>query len=283
MQQFEAVVVQHLESTRVNTPAGEASRDPGPPWPDFVERFRLGRPLPPPWGPIFEPLRMPGPDGVVTVGQIGQSVDGRIATVTGDSHYINQAAGLEHLHRLRSLVDAVLVGVGTAIADDPQLTVRRVNGINPARAVLDPTARLPVSAKLLRDDGARRIVLTAAAAHPASTMGAELIALPSPYGQMAPAEIRTALRQCGFRRVLVEGGALTLSRFLQAGCLDRLHVVIAPMILGSGRPGFVLPPIARVAEALPVTMRAFTLGDEVLLDCGLGAHSADGATKKKST
>ena len=64
----------------------------------------------------------------MVVGQIGQSLDGRIATATGHSQYINGAAGLAHLHRLRALVDAVVVGVGTAIADDPQLTVRRVAG-----------------------------------------------------------------------------------------------------------------------------------------------------------
>lgn len=268
MQQFEAVVVQQLESTAVSTPAGQAAPDASPAWGDFVKSFRQGGPLPPPHGPIFEPLRGPGPDGLTIVGQIGQSLDGRVATETGDSHYINQAAGLEHLHRLRSLVDAVLVGVGTAIADDPQLTVRRVDGPNPARVVLDPNARLPPTAKLLRDDGVRRVVLTAAAAHPAAESGTDVIVLAATAGEMAPAAISSALRQCGFRRALIEGGAVTLSKFLQAGCLDRLHVIVAPMILGSGRPGFVLPPIARVAEALPVTMRAFPLGDEVLLDCG---------------
>ena len=283
MQQFEAVVVQQLESTCVSTSTAEAPPEPPPSWPYFVERFRQMAPLPPPWGPLFGPLQTPGADGLTIVGQIGQSLDGRIATETGDSNYINQAAGLEHLHRLRSLVDAVLVGIGTAIADDPQLTVRRVEGPNPARVVLDPNGRLPASAKLLRDDGARRVILTAAGGHAAATSGSEIITLSASGGQIAPAAIRTALRQCGFRRVLIEGGAVTLSRFLQAGCLDRLHVVIAPLILGSGRPGFILPPIARVADALLVTMHAFTLGDEVLLDCGLALQPGDGGTAKKST
>jgi riboflavin-specific deaminase-like protein len=224
---------------------------------------------------------MPAPDGLTMVGQIGQSVDGRIATDTGDSHYINQAAGLEHLHRLRSLCDAVLIGVGTAIADDPQLTVRRVEGPNPARIVLDPNGRLPATSKLLRQDGSRRIVLTAEATHPAAAKGAEVIALPAAGAQIAPTAIRAALRRCGFRLVLVEGGAVTLSRFLQANCLDRLHVLVAPLILGSGQPGIVLPPIARVAEARHVSMRAFTLGDEVLLDCGF--QGADDGTAMKST
>jgi riboflavin-specific deaminase-like protein len=224
---------------------------------------------------------MPGRDGLTIVGQIGQSLDGRIATETGDSHYINQAAGLEHLHRLRSLVDAVLVGVGTAVADDPELTVRRVEGPSPARVVLDPGGRLPNTAKLLRDDRTRRIVLTGAAAHPARSTNAEVIALPAAEGQIAPSVVRAALHRCGFRRVLIEGGAVTLSRFLQADRLDRLHVLVAPMILGSGRPAFVLPPIQRVGEAVPVTMRAFTLENEVLLDCSFDRQT--GGTAKKST
>jgi riboflavin-specific deaminase-like protein len=216
-------------------------------------------------------LRHPAPDGLLVVGQIGQSLDGRIATESGNSHYINKADGLEHLHRLRSLVDAVLVGVGTAIADDPQLTVRRVDGPNPARIVLDPNGRLPASAKLLNDDGCRCFVLTAEGARSTVSGRATVIQLPAKDGRIEPASIRAALRELGFRRVLLEGGADTLSRFLAADCLDRLHVVVAPIILGSGRASVTLPPIARVAEARAVRMRTFPLGEEVLLDCDLRA------------
>jgi len=243
-----------------------------PAWADFSVQFRHSEaPLQGAWGEIFEPLRHPAPDGLLVVGQIGQSLDGRIATESGNSHYINKADGLEHLHRLRSLVDAVLVGVGTAIADDPQLTVRRVDGPNPARIVLDPNGRLPASAKLLNDDGCRCFVLTAEGARSTVSGRATVIQLPAKDGRIEPASIRAALRELGFRRVLLEGGADTLSRFLAAGCLDRLHVVVAPIILGSGRASVTLPPIARVAEARAVRMRTFPLGEEVLLDCDLRA------------
>src|SRR5471032_3238267 len=123
---------------------------------------RSTHPLPQPWGELFEPLRTGMTDGLVVVGQIGQSLDGRIATESGHSKYINGPAGLNHLHRLRALVDAVVVGVGTALADDPQLTVRRVAGPSPARVVLDPRGRLPAGARLLAQDGSRRLVMTAA-------------------------------------------------------------------------------------------------------------------------
>ena len=97
------------------------------PWEDFSNIFRRGQqPLPQAWADVFGPLRKGTVDDLMIVGQIGQSLDGRIATESGHSKYINGPAGLVHLHRLRALVDAVVVGVGTAIADDPLLTVRRV-------------------------------------------------------------------------------------------------------------------------------------------------------------
>jgi riboflavin-specific deaminase-like protein len=215
------------------------------------------------------------------VGQFGQSIDARIATTTGHSHYINGAAGLAHLHRLRALVDAVVVGIGTAVADDPQLTVRHVAGPSPARVVIDPSGRLPASARLLAADGIRRIVMTRAETQMRLPAGVEHVALPSPGGQLAPNAILAALAERGFRRILIEGGADTVSRFLAAGCLDRLHVVIAPIILGAGRSSVSLAPIARVEEAMRVPMRIHKLGEEVLLDCDLSAQRA--AVAKIST
>ena len=98
-------------------------------WPQVPRLFRAWiAPLPAPWEDVFGPLRAGNIDDLVVVGQIGQSIDGRVATTTGRSHYINCPAGIAHLHRLRALVDAVIIGVGTACADDPQLTVRRVCG-----------------------------------------------------------------------------------------------------------------------------------------------------------
>src|ERR1700741_542395 len=88
-------------------------------------------------------------------------MDARIATASGHPHYINGPAGLAHLHRLRALVDAVVVGVGTALADNPQLTVRHVSGPSPARIVVAPRGRIAASAKLFARDGARRLVVTA--------------------------------------------------------------------------------------------------------------------------
>jgi riboflavin-specific deaminase-like protein len=211
-------------------------------------------------------------DDLMVVAQIGQSLDGRVATESGHSHYINGPAGLAHLHRLRALVDAVVIGVGTALADDPQLTVRRVAGPQPARVVVDPGGRLPAGARLFARDGVRRVVIAGTGVRPPLPSDIEIISLPKNEGIIAPADILRALAACGFRRLLIEGGANTVSHFLGAGCLDRLHVLIAPIILGSGRASFVLPPIERADQALRVPVRMHKLDDEVLFDCDLSAQ-----------
>ncbi|MGA2045112.1 MAG: RibD family protein [Roseiarcus sp.] len=231
---------------------------------------------------MFGPLRAGAIDDLMVVGQVGQSLDGRIATTTGRSHYINGPAGLAHLHRLRALVDAVVVGVGSVLADDPQLTVRRVSGPDPARVVLDPRGRLAPSARMLADDGARRLVVTTQAGQ-RRLPGVEVLTLAAVDGHMAPAAILRALAGLGLRRVLIEGGPGTLSRFLAAGCLDRLHVVVAPMILGDGRPSFALGAIDRIDRALRPPTRIHPLDDEILFDCDLTAQRAPIGRANKST
>jgi diaminohydroxyphosphoribosylaminopyrimidine deaminase / 5-amino-6-(5-phosphoribosylamino)uracil reductase len=269
------------EKRRVLAPSYIGASDQ---WPEFVEIFRhSAAPLPPPWGGLFAPLRTGGADDLVVVGQIGQSLDGRIATASGHSKYINGPAGLTHLHRLRALVDAVVIGVGTACADNPQLTVRRVAGPQPARIVLDPNGRLPATAKVFADDGVRRLLITAKGAHCAPASGVEVLALPIVDKHIAPPAILAALAARGLRRVLIEGGADTVSRFLAAGCLDRLHVIVAPIILGAGRASFILPPIERADQALRVPIHAHQLDDDVLFDCDLSAQRIAIGRAKKST
>ena len=219
----------------------------------------------------------------MVVGQIGQSIDGRIATVTGHSKYINGPAGLDHLHRLRALVDAVLVGIGTAVADNPLLTVRRVSGPSPARIVLDPRGRLSPEARVLAADNVRRLVIVAEGVKPSLPKGVEIVEIAAPGGEVAPAAILAALADRGFRRILIEGGAHTVSRFIAAGCLDRLHVMVAPIMLGAGQSGVTLAPIARADQALRAPMRAHLIGEEVLLDCDLSAQRVAIGRAKKST
>src|SRR5690606_6962447 len=97
--------------------------------------------------------------------------------------------------------------------------------------------------------------------------------LPTPGGRIAPADILAARRRCGFQRVLIEGGAATISRVMENGCLDRLRAVVAPIRLGRGRPSLALPPIARADQALRMPMHVTALDDEILYDCDLSALS----------
>jgi riboflavin-specific deaminase-like protein len=264
----------------VADPAAKSSQDAAS-WASVPTLFRSGTALPAPWEGLFGALRRLGPDGLMVIGQLGQSLDGRIATPTGHSHYINGPAGIEHLHRIRALVDVVLVGAGTAVADDPQLTVRRVEGPQPARAVLDPNGRLPSAARMFANDGVRRLVLTASEAK-APSPGVEMVALQRTNGQIEPAAILAALAERGLKRILIEGGADTVSRFIAAKCLDRLHVVVAPMILGSGRTGISLPPIEKCDEALRFPMHMHPLDGEVLYDCDLSAQRVPVGLANKS-
>ncbi|MDP4006173.1 RibD family protein [Methylobacterium sp. NEAU K] len=208
------------------------------------------------------------------VAQLGQSLDGRIATPSGDSKYINLCPALDHLHRIRARVDAVVVGIGTVIADDPLLTVRRVEGASPARIVLDPSGRIPPSARFLAEDGVRRLVVcrTDATVPPS----AESVRMEDETS-FCPRAVIARLGALGFRRILVEGGARTVSAFIDAGAIDRLHLMVAPMLMGSGRSGLDLRPISALSEAMRPVTRSYHLGEgEVLFDCDLRSRFEGG-------
>ena len=224
--------------------------------------------------PSFAPILAADPARPYVIAQLGQSLDGRIATLSGESRTISGPAALDHLHALRTAVDAVIVGVGTVVADDPLLNVRRVIGVSPARVIIDPQGRMPAGARCLQGDGAMVIVISAAGAPRAD--GASAIAMPRQAdGRIAPAAIIAALFALGLKRLLVEGGANTVSAFIDAGCVDRLHLLVAPLIIGSGQPGLNLAPIARLSQALCPQTSVYPLpGGDVVFDCDLRARRA---------
>jgi len=206
------------------------------------------------------------PDGPLVVAQLGQSLDGRIATPTGASKYINGPIALDFLHHLRARVDAVVVGVGTVIADDPLLTVRRVPGRSPARVIIDPNGRMSKNAKCLRPDGTSIYVIRPRENYDSSLCNT--LEVPQTAEGLDPHAIITALQAKGMQRILIEGGAKTVSRFIAASAVDRLYVLVAPVILGSGKPGLELPPIDALSEALRPDVRSYSLqGGDVLFDC----------------
>ncbi|MAO62565.1 MAG: deaminase [Halomonas sp.] len=205
------------------------------------------------------------------VAQLGQSLDGRIATESGHSHYINGHDSIVHLHRLRALADAVLVGAGTAAADNPQLTVRHVYGCHPTRVVLDPRGRVPGDLALFRSSDVETLHITGPDATPAPSHAERCVLPLNARGQFEPSAVVALLATRGLKRVLVEGGGVTISQFIEAQCVDRLHLMVAPLLIGSGRPGLQMTPIETLESALRPTMRSFRCGDDTLFDVELGA------------
>lgn len=214
---------------------------------------------------VYGALVHPNTDRFVFA-QIGQSLDGRVATESGDASDISGPDGFAHLHRLRALADAVVIGVRTALHDDPQLTVRMAQGENPARVVIDPGGRLPNTVRLLNDCGTRRIIIqTVDKVRPPNV---EVIRLPQAKW-IAPQDILDALTALGFKRIMIEGGGITIAQFLEANLLDRLHVAVAPMIIGSGLQSLTTTPIATLAMARRPQMDVYNLGSDILFDCAL--------------
>ncbi len=220
--------------------------------------------------------RHDGKDPVV-IGQLGQSLDGRIATPTGASKYINGQEALRHLHRIRSQVDAVIVGVGTAIADNPQLTTRHVDGESPVRVVIDPHGRMPNDLTMLNDGEAEVIAVTCQNID--VPKGVEAMPLECDgNGNIQPLWIIEALAARGLTRVLVEGGAETLARFLNAGAIDELHLMLAPIVLGSGKTGLNLAPIETLDQAMRPMVRTMRFRDgDMLCMCDLQEQTVDAA------
>lgn len=212
----------------------------------------------------------------LVVAQLGQSLDGRIATPTGKSKYISGKSALRHLHRLRAAVDAVVVGVNTVILDDPLLTVRMVEGRTPTRVVIDPCGRTPDTLRCLDTPG-RIIVVRAEDASPSERLRAgcvaqlEEIRLPRREdGVLSPKAIVEALAERGMGRILIEGGAKTLSHAMQERCVDLLHVTVSPVILGSGPQGLNLPAIDELTEAVHPKVEVYAFDDgDALFACDL--------------
>lgn len=201
------------------------------------------------------------------VAQSAQSLDGFLATRTGDGEALSGPEDHRHLHRLRSLADAVVVGAQTVVADDPRLTVRLVSGPNPVRVVLDPHGRVPATAQVLVDDSAPTLWFTGDEA--AAPTRAHLTRVSLGPGRWEPERILAELADRGLARVLVEGGGVTVSAFVAAGALDRLYLTTVPVLLGDGVPGVRIPAVDLVADAPRWPSRRFGLGEDVCTELTL--------------
>ncbi len=210
---------------------------------------------------------------VVTL-SYAQTLDGRLATSTGGSQWISAAESLRFSHELRAEHDAIMVGVGTALKDDPRLTVRLVAGRSPLRVVVDSTLRTPLTAAVLTEEAAPGTVFAVTDRAPAAkraevrTLGATVLCLPTDAaGRVDLVALLAALHQRGVGSVLVEGGAGMITALLRARLVDRLVVCLAPKILGAGIEAVGDLGFRELARALILTDTSVTrYGVDLVLD-----------------
>jgi diaminohydroxyphosphoribosylaminopyrimidine deaminase/5-amino-6-(5-phosphoribosylamino)uracil reductase len=187
--------------------------------------------------------------------KLATSLDGRIATASGESRWITGPEAREAVHRLRAEHDAVVIGIGTALADDPELSVRLegYQGPQPARVVLDSRQRLPASSRLASAEVAAPtyVVTTEEPAQALLSVGVRLLRVPA--GEDGRADLGLvvqALAVEGLRRLFVEGGGQVAASFLRAGLVDRIEWFRAPIVLGAeGRPAVGDLGVRALAEA----------------------------------
>jgi diaminohydroxyphosphoribosylaminopyrimidine deaminase/5-amino-6-(5-phosphoribosylamino)uracil reductase len=211
------------------------------------------------------------------------TLDGKVATRTGDSKWISSEASRELAHRWRASVDAVVVGIGTALADDPQLTTRLEDPGKPAprqprRVVFDATGRLPLDSKLVTQAPEVPLTVVVSRAAPRSacdaleTAGADVVVA---TGEHEPARVRSALDQLGEQGVaaiLLEGGPHLAGAFLDAGEIDEVRLFLAPLLLGGSKARDPLEGegVERISEALrALTLDCERVADDVLISARL--------------
>ncbi|MBW4632069.1 MAG: GTP cyclohydrolase II [Iphinoe sp. HA4291-MV1] len=207
---------------------------------------------------------------------LAQSLDGRIAATNGNSQWLSNEANLKHAHRLRALHDAVMVGAVTATLDNPKLTVRLVTGKHPIPVIIEGQSDLKLDDLQMMALHERMIVLyPQEKQHRVIPQAAKEKILELPISStkdshensvLAPSEILNVLYENGISSIFLEGGGQTVSYFLQADCIELLHLHVSPLILGSGRSSFTLPVIDSIDKGLRFKMKHFDFDGEILME-----------------
>ncbi len=209
---------------------------------------------------------------LVTV-KFAQSLDGRIATATGNSRWISSEKFRRVAHRWRAASDVIVVGIESVLADDPQLTVRLVKGKNPVRVILDSRLRIPLEARVVRDrEAAPTIIATTSRADAAKKTrleerGVEVLTVPGPGERIDLKKLFGLLGGRGYNSVLVEGGAGMITSCLRQRLADKIVAAIAPRIIGEGIAVVGDLGISRVSRALRLSFdRVYRSGDDLVIE-----------------
>ena len=193
------------------------------------------------------------------IAQLGQSLDGKIALFNGNSHYINSKKSILYLHALRCICDGLLVGVNTVIKDNPLLTTRYMKGSSPMRIIIDPSLKLTNRLNIFKD-GNKNIVFTQKVSNK-KLNNTTIYKLPKKNFTKL---IYQKIKDLNFNYILVEGGATTISKFLEQELLDIMQFIIAPIIIGSGIDSVKLKSISNLKYALRPKSILYKLGDEMI-------------------
>ena len=194
------------------------------------------------------------------IGQIGQSLDGKIALLNGNSHYINDKNSISYLHSLRSICDAVVVGVNTIRKDDPLLTTRAIKGPNPQRIIIDPSLKLTNKYKVFKD-GMPNIIFTHSKLNKKFN-NTQIYKLPE---RNFTNLIYQNINRLGYKLVLVEGGSKTISKFLENRLLNIMQFIIAPTIIGSGINSINIEPITNLKNVIRTKNNIYKFGKEIIV------------------
>ena len=194
------------------------------------------------------------------IGQIGQSLDGKIALNNGSSHYINEKESITYLHCLRSISDGVLVGVNTIIKDNPLLTTRKIKGPNPIRLIIDPTLKLTNKYKIFKDNN-KNIIFTNSSKEK-KFINTTIVKFPK---KNFTQNIYDYLEKTSLQTILIEGGPTTLSHFIELKLLNYMQFIISPTIIGSGIDSVRLKPISNLKNALRAKNTICKLGKEIIV------------------
>ena len=184
------------------------------------------------------------------------TLDGRIASLSGDSKWITGDKARRHVHQTRARSDAILVGIGTVLQDDPLLTCRLPRGRNPRRIILDRRARLPLDCRLVQTISEAEVIVATTSSAPARRLdqlaeaGCTILKVRSGHGKCSVPDLLRKLGKMQVTNLLVEGGTETLSSFFRAGQVDRVMAYLSPKVLGDGVPPVAGLGLTKMSDAL---------------------------------
>ena len=193
------------------------------------------------------------------IGQIGQSLDAKIALNNGNSHYINEKESITYLHCLRSISDGVLVGVNTIIKDNPLLTTRKIKGQNPTRLIIDPSLKLTNKYKIFKDHNTNIVFTTSNKIK--NLNNTTIVKLPKKDFTLG---IYNFLKKSSLKYILIEGGPTTLSHFIEQNLINYMQFIISPTLIGSGINSVKLKPITNLKKAIRRKSNFAKLGKEIV-------------------